>query len=91
MTFDFAGEERPFPLDAIPRVIDESEWNIIEAGVKQRVATLEAFLDDIYGQAVAVRDGIIPATSLPHQHIFCAKLPVFTPPMAFAFTYQVLT
>ena len=61
VTFDFAGEERPFPLDAVPRVIDESEWNIIEAGVKQRVATLEAFLDDIYGQAVAIRDGIIPA------------------------------
>jgi len=61
VTFDFAGEERPFPLDAVPRVIDESEWNIIEAGVKQRVATLEAFLDDLYGQAVAIRDGIIPA------------------------------
>jgi uncharacterized circularly permuted ATP-grasp superfamily protein len=61
VTFDFAGEERPFPLDAVPRVIDESEWNIIEAGVKQRVATLEAFLDDVYGQAVAIRDGIIPA------------------------------
>jgi len=61
VTFDFAGEERPFPLDAIPRVIDESEWNIIEAGVKQRVATLEAFLADMYGQAVAIRDGIIPA------------------------------
>jgi len=61
VTFDFAGEERPFPLDAIPRVIDESEWNIIEAGVKQRVATLEAFLDDIYSQAVAIRDGVIPA------------------------------
>jgi uncharacterized circularly permuted ATP-grasp superfamily protein len=61
VTFDFAGEERPFPLDAIPRVIDEAEWNIIEAGVKQRVATLEAFLDDVYGQAVAIRDGIIPA------------------------------
>lgn len=61
VTFDFAGEERPFPLDAVPRVIDESEWNIIEAGVKQRVATLEAFLDDIYGQAFAIREGIIPA------------------------------
>ena len=25
VTFDFAGEERPFPLDAVPRVIDWSE------------------------------------------------------------------
>ena len=61
VTFDFAGEEHPFPSDAVPRVIDESEWNIIEAGIKQRVSTLEAFLDAVYGQAVAIRDGIIPA------------------------------
>ena len=25
VTFDFAGEERPFPLDAVPRVIDQAE------------------------------------------------------------------
>lgn len=61
VTFDFAGEERPFPLDAIPRVIDATEWTIIEAGVRQRVKALEAFLADMYGQAVAIRDGIVPA------------------------------
>ena len=26
VTFDFAGEERPFPLDAVPRVIEQAEW-----------------------------------------------------------------
>lgn len=30
VTFDFAGEERPFPLDAVPRVIDEKEWLTLE-------------------------------------------------------------
>jgi uncharacterized circularly permuted ATP-grasp superfamily protein len=25
VTFDFAGEERPFPLDAVPRVIERGE------------------------------------------------------------------
>ncbi|MGZ2784813.1 circularly permuted type 2 ATP-grasp protein, partial [Pseudomonas aeruginosa] len=49
VTFDFAGEERPFPLDAVPRVIAYDEWSRIEAGVKQRVRALEAFLDDAYG------------------------------------------
>src|SRR6478736_8685365 len=48
VTFDFAGEERPFPLDAVPRVITFDEWSRIEAGVKQRVRALEAFLDDTY-------------------------------------------
>src|SRR6478736_6454289 len=49
VTFDFAGEERPFPLDAVPRVIAQDEWLTVEAGVKQRVRALEAFLADVYG------------------------------------------
>jgi len=71
VTFDFAGEERPFPLDAVPRVIDGREWITVEAGVKQRVRALEAFLSDIYGPQLAVRDGVIPArliTSSNHFH-----------------------
>src|SRR3954463_9385713 len=62
VTFDFAGEERPFPLDAVPRVIDQNEWTRLEAGVKQRVKALEAFLADVYGPQLAVRDGVIPAS-----------------------------
>ncbi|MDT1107438.1 hypothetical protein RNI11_31460, partial [Pseudomonas aeruginosa] len=37
VTFDFAGEERPFPIDPVPRVIAYDEWARVEAGVKQRV------------------------------------------------------
>ncbi len=71
VTFDFAGEERPFPLDAVPRVIDTNEWKTIDAGVQQRVKVLEAFLADIYGPKSAIRDGVIPAslvTSSSHFH-----------------------
>jgi uncharacterized circularly permuted ATP-grasp superfamily protein len=71
VTFDFAGEERPFPLDAVPRVIDQAEWAGVEAGIAQRVRALERFLADIYGGQLAVRDGVIPAalvTSSSHFH-----------------------
>ena len=71
VTFDFAGEERPFPLDAVPRVIAQAEWLQVEAGIKQRVTALEAFLADIYGGQAAIRDGVIPAaliTSSSHFH-----------------------
>jgi len=71
VTFDFAGEERPFPLDAVPRVIEAGEWRTIDAGVQQRVRVLEAFLADIYGSKGAIRDGVIPAslvTSSSHFH-----------------------
>ena len=71
VTFDFAGEERPFPLDPVPRVIDLSEWKQVESGVQQRVRALEAFLADIYGPQNAIKDGVIPAriiTSSSHFH-----------------------
>jgi uncharacterized circularly permuted ATP-grasp superfamily protein len=71
VTFDFAGEERPFPLDAVPRVIPQSEWVTVESGVKQRVRALEKFLADVYGPQRAVIDGVIPArliSSSSHFH-----------------------
>ncbi|HEU0206118.1 MAG TPA: circularly permuted type 2 ATP-grasp protein [Pseudolysinimonas sp.] len=70
VTFDFAGEERPFPLDAVPRVIDQSEWAVVESGVKQRVRALEAFLADVYGSQRAVADGVIPARLISSSHHF---------------------
>ena len=70
VTFDFAGEERPFPLDAVPRIIQYDEWSRIEAGIKQRVRALEAFLEDAYGRQQAVRDGIIPARIIASSQYF---------------------
>jgi len=71
ITFSLGGEERPFPLDLIPRIITAPEWATIEAGVTQRVRTLEAFLADVYGAQAVVRDGIFPQrllTSSSHFH-----------------------
>jgi uncharacterized circularly permuted ATP-grasp superfamily protein len=61
VTFDVDGVERPFPLDLVPRVIASPEWEIIEAGVAQRVKALEAFLSDIYSDARVITDGVIPS------------------------------
>src|ERR1700690_4286074 len=50
VTFAFSGEEeRPFPLDLVPRIISAAEWPTIEKGVGQRVRALERFLADVYG------------------------------------------
>ncbi len=71
VTFDFAGEERPFPLDVVPRVISADDWSYVQSGVAQRVRALEAFLADVYGQRAAVHDGVIPASlisSSTHFH-----------------------
>lgn len=62
VTFDFAGEERPFPLDAVPRIIEADDWARVEQGVQQRVTVLERFLADVYGPQQVVADGLIPAS-----------------------------
>ena len=60
VTFDVHGEERPFPLDIVPRVIAAHEWSEIESGVAQRVRALESFLADVYGPQEAIAAGVVP-------------------------------
>lgn len=46
--------------DPIPRVISADDFNYIERGLMQRVNALNLFLNDIYGNRMIVRDGVIP-------------------------------
>lgn len=71
ITFSLSGQERPFPLDPVPRVISATEWSKLEKGITQRVKALEMYLDDIYGDQQILRDGVIPrrlVTSCEHFH-----------------------
>jgi uncharacterized circularly permuted ATP-grasp superfamily protein len=71
VTFAHAGEEQPFPLDIVPRVIGAEEWAVIERGVAQRVHALEAFLADVYGAGQVFTDRIVPrnvVTTSAHFH-----------------------
>ena len=60
ITFQLSGEERPFPLDLVPRIIPEDEWTVLAAGVAQRVRALEAFLADVYGRGQILADRVVP-------------------------------
>ncbi|MET0467198.1 MAG: circularly permuted type 2 ATP-grasp protein [Aeromicrobium sp.] len=71
ITFGVAGEERPFPLDIVPRIIEADAWDEVESGVKQRVKALEAFLADAYGAGELFRDGVVPRETVvtsSHYH-----------------------
>ncbi|MEO8537656.1 MAG: circularly permuted type 2 ATP-grasp protein [Betaproteobacteria bacterium] len=56
-----AGTERLIPFDLVPRIIPGAEWSRLEAGLIQRVRTLNLFLHDIYHEQAILRAGIIPA------------------------------
>jgi uncharacterized circularly permuted ATP-grasp superfamily protein len=55
------GTERLIPFDVVPRVLPQDEWLKLEAGLKQRVSALNAFIADIYDAQDILRAGIIPA------------------------------
>ena len=66
---DDEANERIIPIDCIPRVMSGAEWRQLEAGLTQRLTTLNLFLDDVYGKSLAkdiygvpriVRDDVIP-------------------------------
>ena len=52
--------DRILPFDVIPRIITAGDWAVIEAGVRQRVQTLNLFLADIYGPQKVLNDKIVP-------------------------------
>jgi uncharacterized circularly permuted ATP-grasp superfamily protein len=58
---DTQGTEKIFPICLVPRVIGASEWAELQRGLVQRVAALNAFLDDMYGRQLILRDGTVPA------------------------------
>ncbi|MEO9588605.1 MAG: circularly permuted type 2 ATP-grasp protein, partial [Marinobacter sp.] len=65
ITFNVYGEdqgaERLIPFDLIPRVISASDWQRLQAGLRQRVQALNRFLFDIYHEFEIIRAGVISA------------------------------
>ena len=58
---DEEADERIIPIDCLPRAMSSEEWGLLERGLTQRLKGLNAFLEDVYGEARIIRDGVIPA------------------------------
>lgn len=69
-----AGVERIFPFDLIPRIVPAAEWETIEAGLIQRIQTLNLFCNDIYGEQKILKDKIIPAEMIYSAKMFRREL-----------------
>jgi uncharacterized circularly permuted ATP-grasp superfamily protein len=54
------GTEKIWPFDIVPRPVPWYEWQLVEAGLKQRIKALNLFLDDIYSDGRILKEGIIP-------------------------------
>ncbi len=74
------GIERIFPFDLVPRVIAGAEWRKMEAGLKQRLLALNAFLQDVYNDGRIIEAGVVPAEAVYTSPNFRPEMRGFTPP-----------
>ncbi len=72
--------DRSWPFDIIPRIIPKSEWDLIEAGLKQRVKALNLFINDLYNDQSIIKDGIFPKEVLKDSKNFRKQCVGVTPP-----------
>ncbi|MBP8297069.1 MAG: circularly permuted type 2 ATP-grasp protein [Burkholderiales bacterium] len=54
-----AGTERLIPFDIIPRIVPAEEWQMLEAGLRQRVTALNMFLTDVFHDRNIVKAGVM--------------------------------
>lgn len=72
--------DRLFPYDPIPRVIASDEFDRLEAGLKQRVDALNAFLRDVYSDKRIVHDGVVPEEFVYSSPGYLPQVNGVTPP-----------
>lgn len=84
MTFnvyhDNQGLEKILHLDIIPRIIPNSEWQILDSGLKQRTKALNMFLQDIYNERNILNDGIVPSELILGSKDYLKPCIGLTPP-----------
>jgi uncharacterized circularly permuted ATP-grasp superfamily protein len=71
--------DRAWPLDIIPRAMPGSEWDRIEAGLKQRVRALNMFIDDLYNERRILKDKIVPADIIDSSRNYLAPCKGYSP------------
>ena len=78
ITFAVYGEadaqERLIPFDVLPRILAAAEWDVLRAGLEQRIKAINHYLRDVYTRREILRAGVVPE-DLVFQN------PVFRPEM----------
>jgi uncharacterized circularly permuted ATP-grasp superfamily protein len=73
--------DRAWPFDVIPRIIAVDEWERVTAGLVQRLAALNLFIGDLYGDQKVLADGIVPADLVLDSPNFRPECVGATPPL----------
>lgn len=77
---DSVAQEKIFPFDLLPRIIEKKEWKIIEKGVLQRSKALNAFLWDLYHEKNIIKAGIVPMELISSSENYLRQMIDLNPP-----------
>lgn len=77
---DNRGTEKIFPFCIVPRVVAAKEWEHVDRGLKQRMAALELFLADVYGEQRILKEGVVPREMVLGAKSFIPQLCGVVPP-----------
>ncbi len=74
------GIERVWPFDILPRIITAAEWELLEAGLKQRIRAMNLFLKDLYHGQRILKDGVVPPELIYRGKDFRREIMDIDPP-----------
>ena len=74
-------EERIIPVDCVPRIVSADDWRLLERGLKQRLKTLNLFLDDVYNEGRIIHDGVIPEDMVTECPQYRREMQGFSAPL----------
>ncbi|MEO2053383.1 MAG: circularly permuted type 2 ATP-grasp protein [Allomuricauda sp.] len=77
---DKQSQEKIFPFDLFPRIIDSAEWETIEKGAIQRSLALNHFLWDVYHDKKIIKDNIVPIELLSSSPNYLHQMMDVDPP-----------
>src|SRR5262249_39649757 len=74
ITFAVYGEadaqERLIPFDVLPRILAAAEWDILRAGLEQRVKAINLYLRDVYTRREILKAGVVPEELVLQNPVF---------------------
>lgn len=77
---DANGSARPWSVDLLPFVINDTDWAAIETGVSQRASVLNRLLGDVYGPQTLLAERLLPPALVVGHPGYLRPLQGYTPP-----------
>lgn len=70
-----------WPLAALPFILAEEDWEVLQAGIAQRAQLINAILQDVYGTQTLLSKGLLPPALVFGHPGYLRGLKNYNPPV----------